>query len=156
MTKPLILLFLALCALLPALGRTQTSVTYLGRMPKELNLAFTKAAWDSLDVVNLYTADGRSHELICGFNPWYGESRSRIEYKNQYGLRVQQFSTDDFACLHLFNFLKAAFEGVSEEHPIKVKIDISNGKISLITLPSLDFYEATPATSLKEQTAQLP
>lgn len=68
MTKPLILLFLALCALVPAMGRAQnTKVTVLSNIPKAIDLSFNRVEWDSLDIIKLYTSDGRAHELICSF-----------------------------------------------------------------------------------------
>lgn len=142
MNKTLILLFLAFCAIIPAMADArQTKVTLNGTIPSKINLRFTRMEWDSLDVVNLYTADGRSQELICSFNPWYGETRSRLEYKNQYKIRVAQFSLDDHACLKLFNFAKIAFEGVNEKHPIVIQIDTQQNFITDIQLPALDFYE---------------
>jgi len=62
---------------------------------------------------------------------------------------------DDYSCLHLFNFSKAAFEGVNEEHQVVLDIDIVNGKVTKITLPALDFYEQ--GTEVKtDQLARLP
>jgi len=155
-TKFFIYSFIALGALIPLLTRSETTVVYKGQMPTSMVLEITKIEWDSLDVINLYTRDGRAHELICGFNPWYGESRSRLEYKNQYRARVAQFHFDDHSCLHLFNFSKAAFEGVDSEHSVKLEIDIKNGKVAKIILPDLNYFEA-PATPPKtEQLARLP
>lgn len=155
MIKSIIVFFIALAALLPLASRSQTTVVYEGQNPSALQLKIERIEWDTLDVLILYTDDGRGHELICGFNPWYGESRSRLEYKNNFKARIAQFHMDDFSCLHLFNFSKAAFEGVSKEHPVTLDIDIKNGKLTKITLPALDFYERDePETT--EQTTQLP
>ncbi len=142
MNKTIILIFLAFCAILPAMAQTrQTKVNLKGEIPNKIQLRFTKMEWDSLDIINLYTHDGRAQELICSFNPWYGDTRSRIEYKNQYKIRVAQFALDDHACLKLFNFAKIAFEGVNDKNPIIVEIDTQQNFITNIELPGLDFYE---------------
>lgn len=155
MTKSIILFLIALGALLPLASRSQTTIVYKGAAPTEIKLNISRIEWDTLDILLLYTSDGRAHELICGFNPWYGESRSRLEYKNHYKVRVAQFHMNDFSCLHLFNFSKAAFEGVSDEHPVVLNIDVNAGKVAKITLPALDFYEKG-AEDKTDQIARLP
>lgn len=145
MNKTIILIFFAFCAIIPAMAQSrQTKVVLQGEIPDRIKLHFIKMEWDSLDIINLYSRDGRAQELICSFNPWYGDTRSRLEYKNQYNIRVAQFSLDDHACLKLFNFAKIAFEGVNEKNPIVIEVDTQNNFISDIQLPGLDFYENDP------------
>ncbi len=142
MNKTIILIFFAFCAIVPAIAQNrQTKVTLNGTIPSSIQLPIIRMEWDTLDVILLYSPDGRAQELICSFNPWYGENRSRLEYKNQYKIRVAQFSLDDHACLKLFNFAKIAFEGVNSDNPIVLSVDTEQNFITDIQLPGLDFYE---------------
>ena len=82
MNKTIILVFFAFCAILPAMAQSrQTKVKLKGEIPSKIQLRFTKMEWDSLDIINLYTIDGRAQELICSFNPWYGDTEVGLSIK---------------------------------------------------------------------------
>ena len=137
LSKSLILLF----ALILIAQTKATDVIKHHEIPDKKYIFITKAVWDDFDIFLLKTKNHVSHQLVCGNNPFDDQRMSRIKYFNFYNAHVSDFFLAHGACAELFNYLKTTFEGISEDHPIGIELDIKNSKVLTIVLPDINPYD---------------
>lgn len=91
---------------------------------------------DGLDVFNFVmpaeVSGGMELKLVCSFNPFYDWRESHMVLTPDTLYRGRKFLISDIDCLHLTKFLKASFEQVSREAPMRITLNYLKGVVEKV------------------------